>query len=315
MILAMSYSAEISRNNPALIGFLIDQSSSMNELMMGGAGEKKSKVCADLLNAFLSRLIMRNIDGDTIKNRFEIFAIGYGGADQTRSMFEKIDKSDMPINLEKLQECADLEKREQKKMVRVPDGVGGAIVKEVTINVTKSIWVKPEGDGVTPMGLAFRDAFKITNMWIEQHRNSYPPIIIHITDGEWTDEDPAPIAEELKNLKTSDGNVLVFNASIAASTSNESVTVPIEFPGNEFVPPSEEADLLFKMSSRLTDSMISLGKARDKKLNSTARGFTYNADFANLLDFLDIGTRPAESTSKFDNALDEAIGHLTDDSQ
>ena len=68
----MSYSAEISRTHPALFGFLIDESYSMEEEMDGAGGQTLSQICADYLNAFFNTLLLRNIDGESIKNRFEI---------------------------------------------------------------------------------------------------------------------------------------------------------------------------------------------------------------------------------------------------
>src|SRR3984957_15123887 len=44
------YSAEISRQNPGCLLFLVDQSGSMEEPIAGGTGEKKKQVVADAIN-------------------------------------------------------------------------------------------------------------------------------------------------------------------------------------------------------------------------------------------------------------------------
>ena len=286
----MTHTAEISRTHPLLFGFLIDQSSSMGGEMAGSAGMLKSQICADYLNAFFNTLLLRNIDGATIKNRFEIFAIGYGGNNQIQSALPNIDVNNMPINLEKLQTISKVSSRERKIMRREPDGTGGIIEKEGLESVDINQWIEPIADGVTPMGLAFRNAYSITQNWISSHSDCFPPIIINITDGDSTDEDPEPIAENLKMLKTDDGDVLVFNISITHLPGK-----PVLFPDNSYLDsnPDAKSVMLYRMSSNLTENMIKYAASRDIPISQSSKGFAFNADFAKFVDFLDIGTRPA----------------------
>jgi len=287
----MSYSAEISRTHPALFGFLIDESYSMEEELDGGAGTTKSKICADYLNAFFNTLLLRNIDGESVKNRFEIFAIGYGGNGETRSALPSVSMDDMPINLEKLQKISIQEIKEKKIIKREPDGAGGILEKEETVEVSQPKWLEATHNGTTPMGLAFRNALQITEDWVSSHRDSFPPIIINITDGMYNDEDPEPIAENLKILSTDDGEVLVFNIHLTADTKTKAVL----FPDDSYLDdiPDEDYAFLFRMSSYLTENMIKYAKSRDRPISQSAKGFAFNADFAGFVDFLDIGTRPA----------------------
>ena len=288
----MSYSAEISRTHPALFGFLIDESYSMEEEMDGAGGQTLSQICADYLNAFFNTLLLRNIDGESIKNGFEIFAIGYGGSNETRSALPSVNVSDMPINLEKLQKISISEKREKKIIKKEPDGAGGIIEREDTVSVEQPKWIEATHNGNTPMGLAFREALQITENWVSSHSESFPPIIINITDGMYNDEDPEPIAENLKMLSTADGEVLVFNIHITHNAGTNSVL----FPDDSYLDnvPDETSELLYRMSSYLTENMIKYALSRDKQISQSAKGFAYNADFSSFVDFLDIGTRPAQ---------------------
>ena len=286
----MTYSAEISTTHPALFGFLIDQSGSMGHIMAGAGDMTKGQICADYLNEFFNSLILRNIDGQNIKNRFEIFAIGYGGINEMHSALPDVNIDDMPISLEKLQSIAQLKPKLKSIVKRIPDGAGGTIEEQSEVEIKKNEWIVPTYTGQTPMGRAFRDAYAITKNWVSSHSDSYPPIIINITDGGWTDENPEPIAENLKLLKTDDGQVLVFNISITKENKK-----PILFPDNTFLDKKHDDDsvLLFRMSSNLTDSMINYARNMDIPIGLSAKGFVYNANFENFINFLDIGTRPA----------------------
>ena len=53
--------------------------------------------------------------------------------------------------------------------------------------------------------------------WVKEHKFSYPPVVINITDGESTDGDPLEDAQVLRELSTQDGNVLLFNCHISGS--------------------------------------------------------------------------------------------------
>lgn len=122
--------------------------------------------------------------------------------------------------------------------------------------------------------------------WCDNHLDSFPPIIINITDGEPTDGDPLPIAEKIKQLSTNDGQVLVFNVHITTSSSHEFVYID-----SEIALPNDNAKRLFKMSSLLTPDMQNLAALAGFKVNADSRGYSYNANITSLISFLDIGTR------------------------
>jgi hypothetical protein len=48
-------------------------------------------------------------------------------------------------------------------------------------------------------------AKSILENWLSQHPDCFPPIVINITDG-----DPTNAADEIRKLKNSDGEVLLF---------------------------------------------------------------------------------------------------------
>ena len=56
--------------------------------------------------------------------------------------------------------------------------------------------------------------------WLAQHPNCHPPIVVNITDGAATDGNPLVPADELKNLKSSEGNVLLYNIHLSSGFCN-----------------------------------------------------------------------------------------------
>jgi len=129
---------------------------------------------------------------------------------------------------------------------------------------------------------------KILEDWLNEYPNSYPPIVINITDGESTDGTPLDISESIKSLSTSDGNVLLFNVHLSSHESN-----PILFADSSENLPDEYAKLLFEMSSTLPEYMQNVAKMEGHSISSSSRGFVFNADPVSVIQFLDIGTRPS----------------------
>ena len=51
------------------------------------------------------------------------------------------------------------------------------------------VWIDPVAEGSTPMCHVLYHAHQILTGWIQQHPDSFPPIVIHISDGESQDVD------------------------------------------------------------------------------------------------------------------------------
>lgn len=73
------YSAEVSRTNPTLFVFLVDQSLSMSDTMTDGSvAQPKMAFVADAINQLLSALAIRCAKDDGVRDYFSIAVIGYG---------------------------------------------------------------------------------------------------------------------------------------------------------------------------------------------------------------------------------------------
>ncbi|MEM2399462.1 MAG: vWA domain-containing protein [Candidatus Bathyarchaeia archaeon] len=267
----MPYSAEISRKNPGCIMFLLDQSGSMAEPFGKQKNIRKADGAADAINSILRAIIFRCTKETGVRDYFEVSVIGYGAREGyvgpllgEKEKFVKISwLYEHPLRIEeKIEETP----KGEKVRVRLP------------------IWFEPVAENGTPMCAALQLAYNWIKEWIEKHPNSFPPIVFNITDGIATDGDPEPYGKKIMELATSDGNALLFNCHISGEEAE-----PIIFPTNEEELPNDEyARKLFRMSSELPEPMIRLGDLR-----KGSKGFAFNADLAALINFLDIGTRPA----------------------
>ena len=100
-----------------------------------------------------------------------------------------------------------------------------------------------------------------------------------------TDGNPEPIAEKIRNLRTNDGNALLFNIHISSSRA-----APVLYPSTEDLVP-DEGKSLFRMSSVLPEIVIEQASGQNFSIDNNAKGFAFNADLVTLITFLDIGTR------------------------
>jgi len=151
-----------------------------------------------------------------------------------------------------------------------------------------SIWnVEPKNEGGTPMRAALTRAAELLAEWCDAHPNSYPPTILHVTDGEATDGDPEEVAEALRQLHTADGQALLFNLHVTTKGGREVI-----FPSGDDGLVDEYAQMMFRMSSPLPPHLAKLAGDKGYSVASGSRGFIFNADPKLIVDFFDIGTRP-----------------------
>ena len=283
----MPYTADVSRNNPGCFLFLIDQSGSMSSALGGQPGLRKMDAAADAVNRILDDVSQRCSDGEKVRDYFHIGIVTYTTDDKgnpdVRSALPETSLKEPFLTISEVADAATLEERQ----VKVPDGAGGLV--EVTQKFP--VWLRPEADWGTPMCSALSAASDSLHDWITNHPTSYPPMVISVTDGDATDGDPVPLAEEIMAMETDDGNVLVYNAHLS-----EMGASPVQYPSDESeAPPDEYAKRMFRMSSVFPDTVVELAAGMDLPVTQGSRGYVYNADMVALVQFLEIGTRAAPS--------------------
>jgi len=276
-----TYKAEISRKNPGCLLFLVDQSASMEDPFGGdNGGRSKAVELSTILNRLIHNLSIRCAKSDAIYDYFDVGVVGYSG-DASRSAF---GGQLAGRELVAISELANNPLRIEDRSKKVDDGTGGVTDQKVKFPV----WFDPSCANGTPMCSAFRTASGIVQGWASSHEKSFPPIVINITDGESTDGDPIPEARALISLGTDDGPVLLFNAHLSSASG-----APIELPSDPGVLPDKYARQLFEMSSPLTPFMVARARELGMPADENSRGFVFNAQPVQIIQFLDIGTRPA----------------------
>jgi hypothetical protein len=280
----MAYGAEINRENPTSIVFLIDQSKSM-ALPFGKQPErKKADGVADAINRLLQTLCINCARADGMHEYFQIGVIGYGRTVQSAFGDRFADQGLVPIG-----DISRQPLRIETRSKLMDDGAGGVFKRDLRFPV----WFDAVAAGKTPMRPALDLATRWLSQFLTEHPHCYPPLVINITDGQ-ADDDPAPAAAELCSLTSADGHVLLFNAHLS-----ERHDPPIRFPQTDAGLPNDFARLLFRMSSVLPPKAVQavLQAEQDPGNNSgvgaESRGFVFNADLVEMVQFLDIGTKSA----------------------
>jgi hypothetical protein len=276
----MPYSAEISRSNPSMFLFLIDQSGSMSDRFGAGDSEKKkADGVADAINRLLQDLSIKCAKEEGVRDYYHVGVIGYGRKVGPAFSGALAERELVPIST-----VAETPARVEERTRKVEDGAGGLVDQSVRF----PIWFEPVANGGTPMCQALVRANDILKKWLEEHPDCFPPIVINITDGEATDGNPALPAKNLTELASSDGNVLLFNLHLSSQK-----TTPVEFPSSEEGLPDKYARSLFSMSSVLPEYMRTVAGQEGVETSPNTRGFVFNADIVSVIRFLDIGTRPS----------------------
>jgi hypothetical protein len=275
----MPYTAEISRTNPTCFLFLVDQSSSMLEPFGRQPEKQKAEGVADAINRLLQNLVLKCAKSEGIRDYFYVGVLGYGGRVMPALGGPLADKPLVPVSA-----LANSPLRVEQRTRRVDDGAGGLLEQKFKFPV----WFEARPSGRTPMCQALTTAKLSLEVFLGKFPNCYPPLVVNITDGESTDGNPLAAAAALCDLKTSDGNVLLFNAHISDSPAN-----PVEFPASEVGLPDNFATRMFRMSSPLPPRLREAARGDGFAAPDGARGFVFNADLVSIIRFLDIGTRVA----------------------
>jgi hypothetical protein len=273
----MPYQAEISRENPTCFLFVIDQSGSMDE--MTESGRSKAEFVADVLNKTLYTLVTSCSKSDGVRNYFDVGVISYGGA-EVGSGFGGALSGGIVHPIHAISEHT-LRVEERKK--KADDGAGGIIELQTKFPV----WLDPKSVGGTPMRAALSKTMETVAGWCEAHPGSYPPTILHVTDGQSTDGVPEEAADGLRQYSTKDGQPLLFNLHV-----NTGGGLEIVFPTSETALNDEYSRMLFRMSSPLPAHLAKFAGDKGYPITDGSRGFIFNGDPQCVVDFFEIGTRP-----------------------
>ena len=286
------YTAQITRNTPTAFIFLVDQSVSMRRMTnLYGEQITLAEAVARIVNKQLYNLILSCVKMDDVRHYYDIAVIGYGhevysGWNGTLAGRDFVSPEELKNNPYKI-----ITVREE---VRTRKGVQ---VKEIE----KNQWLEAKCDGKwTHVHKAFDRAKVLLEEWMEEHheKDCYPPTIINITDGQFTNatrEEIIQRANELKAMFTNDGNVLLWNIHITPDNI-EQVLLPVnkeELNGDKY------SELLYDMSSLLpTRYNQPISDIRNDPMDLRHVAMAVNTDMSTLIQLMDIGTPTNISQNK-----------------
>ena len=278
------YTAQITRNTPTAFIFLVDQSVSMKRITtLNGEQMSLAEAVARIVNYQINELVLRCVKMGETRHYYDIAVIGYGhevysgwnGVLAGRDFVSPEELKNNPFKKILVKE----EKRTRK----------GVVVKEIE----KVQWLEARCDGNwTHVHKALDKAKSLLDTWMKEHhdKDCYPPTIINITDGQFTQvtrEQVVQQANELKAMFTNDGNVLLWNIHITPNNL-EQVLLPI---GKEELKGDKYSELLYDMSSLLpTRYNQPISDIRGDSVNARHVAMATNTDMSTLIQLMDIGT-------------------------
>lgn len=281
----MPYQAAISRQNPSAFLFILDQSGSMDEAYE--SGKSKAEQLALVVNRVLTNLIVRCTKAEGVRDYFHVGILGYGSHGIVNLLPPALGNEIMhPISA---LEANPLRIEERRK--KEDDGAGGVLERVIKFPV----WVEPRAYGGTPMCEALTKAAEELAAWSDAHGDSYPPAILHITDGEANDgtlDEVEELGNQITQIGTNDGPLLLLNMHLTAD-GGQAVHFPSSEAGLASLKSRDEpyAKMLFRMSSIMPKPMLGAAREKGYQVENDARGYIFNGGELDIADFFDIGTR------------------------
>ena len=277
------YSQEITRRHRAAIVLMLDRSASMQgRVRFGRMIVTKAEAVAMTANMLITELIDRCRRTDALRNYFDIAVVGYGNDNVVQLLSE-----DGFVSVEALSQRTprmgriDIEEE-------LPDGTA-AMVEH-----SRPYWVDIDAEGTTPMYAAMMKVRDMVELWCAkpENRESFPPIVINITDGEPTDCDDnelRDICAQVRRVATEDGETLLLNVHICTDWTLPSIVFPMP---DDLIGAGRQARTLAEcssiMPSAFDDAIIEL-----KGMGAVPPfyGMGYNASVIELLSIINIGSR------------------------
>ena len=236
------YTNPITRLHPTAFILLIDQSGSMKErIVYAGTEMTKSRAVTLIASSFIDELLYRARREGGVRDYYDIAVLGYSG-DGVSSLVSSEGEFTTPSRL-----AASAVRTEKISRERIlPSGRSVVAVTEQNIRIPE------KAAGITPMCGALGKALSLVEWWCRQKRGreSYPPMVINITDGEASDckgDDVRTLAARIRATGTSDGATILMNIHLARGGDGAG---PVLFPSSTYeLPDVRYARLLWEISS------------------------------------------------------------------
>ena len=277
------YSQEITRRHRTAFIIALDQSTSMQEeVRFGRLKMSKAEAVAYTANILITELIDRSRRKDGVRNYYDIAVVGYSD-DEVRMLLSEDGFVSVKSLAERIPEAATISFEES-----MPDKTTALVKHHI------HPWIEPKAEGNTPMYEALLRIREMVEEWCEQEQNrqSFPPIVFNITDGEASDCDDNELryaADMLRRTGTEDGQTLLINIHLSTDLSLPSMIFPM---AEELLSANRYARLLAECSSLMPESFnAEIGELKISASTPPYRGMGYNASVIELLSIINIGSR------------------------
>lgn len=276
------YQASITRQHRTAFVLLLDHSGSMAEPLPKEVGRTKAEAVSEIANTLLYELVERARRSEGVRNYYDVAVVGYSG----RGVKSLLDPHEWFIPISRL---AKLQPEMKSRWVKRPHPAGGEVMQQVT----RPEWVKPCAEGTTPLYEALCEVRMELERWCRepQHRESFPPVVFHITDGEASDADPTSLREvcrHIRSLGTADGEVLLINCHLSSHPLTESVLFPST---EEALGESRYGRLLYDCSSSMPGCFDEeIRELKQGKERGPFRGMCFNSSPHEVMLLLNIGS-------------------------
>ncbi|NUT99194.1 MAG: VWA domain-containing protein [Saccharothrix sp.] len=279
-----TYRQWVSRATPGCVVILLDRSDSMKLPWGATGGSLAAGAALAVNNILLDMCVKATIEVNApVRHYFDVGVFSYGaritgpGGEGVEAAFGGALAGRGLVPLPELA-SNPFAVRDEPSIDAMP------------VSVKMPVWVDPVHGYRTPMCQAVEVAGAHVFDWAAAHPDSFPPIVINITDGMVTDSpyQGATLQDWVKRLtaiETSDGPALFFNIFLSPTDAHE-VVFP-STPGNLPLPGPE----LFALSSELPPTMVENARADGYDVRPGARGLAFNVGRSTLLRVLQIGTR------------------------
>lgn len=282
------YKQVVTHNRRAAIVFLIDCSlSMMQQTRIGTLTCSKMEMAEIICNLMIDELVIRAERHGSVRNYYDIAALGYSNYGVV-SLLPGNTEGFMPVD-------RLIELMPMPKTILNHTTIEGT---EVEIPISYHTWVTPKAGGTSPMLEALAHTYMIVDEWCHNldNRDSFPPIIFHITDGAGNDSNSAALidmASRIMSTHTNDGNTLLFNVQLSSDADDKQVV----FPNNRrFTTTNLDSMLLFKMSSVIPKSLeSSVSYLLNLNRRGPYRGMMSNYSPCDLTSLINTGTESANS--------------------
>jgi len=322
------YERKWSLYHRGLLLILLDQSEDMNEVMMQG---EQTNTLAEITTSFANSLLEAvvthaRVDSESglIGDICDVMVIGYSD-----TVVPILHASGVPLPLPSITNRFRGHHLVSRWQYNPLKGQYEELVKRIPY------WIEPTiRTGYIDFSQAIRVAREITQYWLladARRADSGPPLILNITGSRRLAkslDDPIEEAKQLRQMRTSDGEALLFSYYFVPSIQRMLVFPSTLMALEQLGLSSEEflvAEQLYLTSSVLSDKLVyTASLAFSEHIHLNARGFLCNSDALAVIRLIAdftipnirnrvINTNIWPSIDKYDEAFQEAYITIYDD--